>query len=61
MGLARSLPEETLYIGDNYYADVVGAQEAGMVAVLIDRERIFPDPDCPTIYEIGELPGLLGL
>ena len=61
MGLARSLPEETLYIGDNYYADVVGAQEAGMVAVLIDRERIFPDPDCPTIYEIGELQGLLGL
>lgn len=61
MGMARSLPQETLYIGDNYYADVVGARQAGIHPVLIDRERIFPEPDCEVIYEIGELTGLLGL
>ncbi len=61
MGVARSLPQETLYIGDNYYADVLGAQEAGMRAVLIDRDRIFPEPDCTAIYAVGELVGLLGL
>jgi putative hydrolase of the HAD superfamily len=61
MGMAGSAPAETLYIGDNFYADIVGAREAGMQAVLIDRERVFPEPGCPTIYEIGELLGLLGL
>lgn len=61
MGMAGSLPEETVYIGDNYYADVVGARTSGIHPVLIDRERIFPEPDCSVIYEIGELPRLLGL
>jgi putative hydrolase of the HAD superfamily len=61
MGMARSIPVETLYIGDNYYADVVGARGAGMQAVMIDRDRVFPEPDCPTIYEITEMLGLLGL
>ncbi|MBN2043778.1 MAG: HAD family hydrolase [Anaerolineales bacterium] len=61
MGMAGSVPAETIYVGDNYYADIIGAQRAGMQAVLIDRERIFPEPDCLTICEIGELLGLLGL
>ncbi|MFN2146226.1 MAG: HAD family hydrolase [Anaerolineales bacterium] len=61
MGVAGALPAETVYIGDNYYADVLGARNAGMQAVLIDRERIFPEPDCPAIYEIAELLPLLGL
>ena len=61
MGMARSLPQETVYIGDNYYADVVGARQSGIHPVLIDREHIFPDPDCEVIYEIGDLQGLLGI
>lgn len=61
MGLAGSLPEETIYIGDNYYADIVGAEEIGMTGILIDREGIFPGFDCPTIYEIGELLDFLGI
>jgi putative hydrolase of the HAD superfamily len=61
MGMARSTPSETLYVGDNYYADAVGARQAGMQAVLIDREQVFPAAECPVIYEIGEIPGLLGL
>jgi len=50
---------ETLYVGDNYYADVIGAQRARLNPVLIDPENIFPEADCPSIRSIGELPGLL--
>jgi len=61
LGMARALPQQTIYIGDNYYADVLGAENAGLVPILIDREHIFPEADCPTIYEIGELLELLGV
>jgi len=61
LGMARALPQQTVYIGDNYYADVLGAENAGLIPVLIDRERIFPDADCATIYTIGELLPLLGI
>ncbi|NIW43325.1 MAG: HAD-IA family hydrolase, partial [Gammaproteobacteria bacterium] len=53
LGTARALPQQSVYIGDNYYADIVGARNAGLNPVLIDRERVFPDADCPVIYEIG--------
>lgn len=59
LGMARALPQQTIYIGDNYYADVVGAENAGLIPVLIDRDQIFPDAPCPTIHEIGELLTLL--
>lgn len=50
---------EALYVGDNYYADVIGAQRASLQPVLIDPQNIFPDAGCPSIRSIGELPGLL--
>lgn len=53
--LAGATPAEALYVGDNYYADVVGARNAGLAAVLIDRRGIFPDADCRVIKSIGEL------
>jgi len=46
---------ETVYVGDNYYADVVGAQRAGLEPVLYDPNRIFPDADCTTIHSFDEL------
>jgi FMN phosphatase YigB (HAD superfamily) len=52
-------PGETMYVGDNYYADVLGARQAGLVPVLLDSESIFPEADCPVIHTLGELPGLL--
>ncbi|MGD9093049.1 MAG: HAD-IA family hydrolase, partial [Anaerolineales bacterium] len=52
-------PERVLYVGDNYYADVVGAENAGLVPVLVDPEGVFPDANCMVIYEVGELPELL--
>lgn len=47
--------QETVYVGDNYYADVVGALRAGLEAVLYDPHRIFPDADCATIHSFDEL------
>ncbi|MEN8173798.1 MAG: HAD family hydrolase, partial [Chloroflexota bacterium] len=47
--------EEMVYIGDNYYADVVGAQRAGITPILIDPEHVFPDADCVVIRSIGEI------
>jgi len=46
---------ETVYVGDNYYADVVGALRAGLEPVLYDPNRIFPDVDCTTIHSFDEL------
>jgi len=50
---------EMIYVGDNYYADIVGAQRAGMIPILIDPERVFPKAECMVIRSIGEIPGLL--
>ena len=52
-------PEQSLYVGDNYYADVVGASRAGMKPVLVDPEGLFPEADCPIIRKIGDLPELI--
>jgi HAD superfamily hydrolase (TIGR01549 family) len=46
---------ETVYVGDNYYADVVGARRAGLQPVLYDPIGIFPDADCVTIRSFDEL------
>jgi HAD superfamily hydrolase (TIGR01549 family) len=52
-------PEETLYIGDNYYADVVGSRKAGLVPVLYDPRGIFPEADCARITSFTELGDIL--
>lgn len=52
-------PEKTLYVGDNYYADVVGAQRAGLHPVLVDPEGLFPEADCPVINTLGDLNEIL--
>ena len=53
-------PHEILFIGDNYDADVIGAQHAGMQALLIDRERSNRDWNCDVIYELSEIKNYLG-
>ncbi len=52
---AKSLPEQTLYIGDNYFADVVGARRAGLQPVLYDPKGLFYEPGCPVITAFDEL------
>ena len=52
-------PQQTLYVGDNYYADILGAQQAGLHPVLIDPEGIFPEANCPVIRTMSELKEVL--
>jgi len=52
-------PKEAIYVGDNYYADVVGARRAGLRPVLYDPLGIFPEPDCTTIKSFDELNSIL--
>jgi len=49
------LPEESIYVGDNYYADVVGARAAGLEPVLYDPRGLFPDADCTRITSFNQL------
>ena len=53
--LATCAPEQAAYVGDNYYADILGARGAGLTPVLIDPKGLFPDAACRVIKEIGEL------
>lgn len=48
-------PGDAVYIGDNYYADVIGAKRAGIRPVLLDPDGIFPEADCEVITAIGDL------
>jgi HAD superfamily hydrolase (TIGR01549 family) len=57
--VSGSPPERTLYIGDNYYADVIGAQRAAIHPVLFDPDDVFPYADCTVIRSIGELSAAL--
>jgi 2-haloalkanoic acid dehalogenase type II len=56
LGLA---PKEVVYVGDNYYADIVGARRAGLNPILIDPQGIFDDPSYPIIRDLAALEGLL--
>ncbi|MFC2030323.1 HAD-IIIA family hydrolase [Chloroflexota bacterium] len=51
-------PERVLYVGDSYQHDVVGARNAGLDVVLLDRDGTADDPGCPVV---GNLYGLIGL
>lgn len=51
--------QETVYVGDNYFADVVGSRRAGLHAVLYDPNGIFPEADCPTIKSFDEFDAVI--
>lgn len=50
-------PETAVYVGDNYYADVLGAQGAGMAAVLVDENGAFPEAqdECLVVSSLSDL------
>ena len=53
---AGTRPEETMHVGDQYYADVTGARGVGIVPVLIDRLDTFPDQnDCIRVRGLDEV------
>ena len=59
-------PEEALHVGDSLRDDVLGAQKAGLIGVLVQRQEDQPAPTplqginpYQTIRTLSELPGLV--
>ena len=52
-------PAEAVYVGDNYFADVIGARRAGLQPVLYDPRGIFDDPGCAIIRSFDDLYSML--
>lgn len=48
-------PEETLHVGDHYYADVMGARSIGITPILVDRTDCVTKMDCITIGDLRSL------
>lgn len=58
---AKAKPEETIYVGDNYFADIVGARNVGIQPILLDPYNHFPEADCRTIRSLAELENVLAI
>jgi putative hydrolase of the HAD superfamily len=50
-----SRPDQAFYVGDNYWADVVGAERAGLTPVLLDPDRLFPEAECLVLDSIDQI------
>lgn len=48
-------PTEAVHVGDLYEADVVGARNAGMKGLLIDRDGSGLGLDCPRMKSLSEI------
>jgi putative hydrolase of the HAD superfamily len=57
---AGVLPAESIYVGDQYQVDVIGARGAGMKGILLDRTGYQENiTDCPRIRSLTEVPAYL--
>ena len=60
--LMRVAPKEALHVGDSLTSDILGAQNVGMYAIWINREKVDKPQDAPTPeLEIGTLNELIPL
>lgn len=50
---------EAMYVGDNYFADIIGSHRAGLTPVLYDPGSLFPEAKCAVIKSFNEFYGLL--
>ena len=48
-------PEESLYVGDMYSVDYVGATQAGMKAILMDVSGAYRENRWPRVESMAEL------
>jgi len=51
----KAAPEESLYVGDVYSVDYVGATQSGMQAVLMDVSGAYRDDGWPRVESLEEL------
>ena len=56
---AGTSASETMYVGDNYFADIVGSRRAGLRPVLYDPRGLFPEAGCAVITSFDQLTALL--
>ena len=56
---ADATAPQAIYVGDNYFADVIGARRAGLQPVLYDPKGIFHEPGCPVIASFEDLIGII--
>ena len=52
---AGTRPDEAAHVGDVYEADVVGAGNAGMKGILLDRMNQMADHDCPRVSSLDQI------
>jgi putative hydrolase of the HAD superfamily len=48
-------PAHVVYVGNEYVADVVGAREAGLTPILVDRNNRLPYADCLRVQTLRDL------
>ena len=48
-------PGEAVHVGDLYEADIVGARNAGVQGLLIDRDGANPRVDCPRLKSLEDV------
>jgi putative hydrolase of the HAD superfamily len=48
-------PAESLYVGDLYSVDYVGARNAGMQAVILDVSGAYRDRELPRVENLPQL------
>jgi putative hydrolase of the HAD superfamily len=51
----KTRPEESLYVGDMYAVDYVGAQNAGIDSVLLDVAGAYRERDVPRVESLAQL------
>ena len=56
----KAKPEESLYVGDVYSVDYLGATGSGMQAVLMDASGAYADKGVPRVESLEELQAMLG-
>ena len=56
----NAAPEESLYVGDVYSVDYLGATGAGMHAILMDVPRAYREKGVPRVESLEDLQIILG-
>jgi len=51
----NAAPEESVYVGDVYSVDYLGASGAGMLALLMDVAGAYRDSGLPRVEDLVEL------
>lgn len=57
--LANVKAQESVHVGDVFQADIVGARNAGMEAILIDRDGTSETRNCKKVKSLLEVPEII--